>query len=76
MIQYPILSDAKRQLSEYFAGDRYNFELKYDLQGTPFQKSVWEALLKIPYGKTMSYGEIATNVGNPDASRYFLYFVS
>ena len=57
------------QLSEYFAGRRKIFLLELDLQGTEFQKSVWKAILKIPYGRTISYGELARQVGSPDAVR-------
>jgi methylated-DNA-[protein]-cysteine S-methyltransferase len=57
------------QLSEYFAGKRKRFDLPLDLNGTPFQLSVWRALLKIPYGETRTYGEIARSVGKPQAAR-------
>ena len=53
------------QLTEYFAGQRKNFDLPLDLRGTPFQKRCWEALLMIPYGSTASYADIAKAVGNP-----------
>lgn len=58
-----------RQLDEYFSGRRKNFELPLKPEGTEFQKRVWNQLLKIPYGKTMSYGEIAEKAGNSKASR-------
>jgi methylated-DNA-[protein]-cysteine S-methyltransferase len=61
--------EAVRQLEQWFAGERAEFELKLDPQGTPFQHRVWEALLEIPYGETVSYLEIATRAGNPRAAR-------
>ena len=51
--------DAVDQLESYFAGERFEFDLDLDLVGTAFQRSVWAALLTIPYGETRSYGEIA-----------------
>jgi methylated-DNA-[protein]-cysteine S-methyltransferase len=63
------LRDARRQLDEYFAGKRTAFELPLALRGTPFQMKVWRALLRIPFGATASYGEIATAIGRPGASR-------
>jgi len=58
-----------RQLDEYFKGARKNFSLKLLLQGTPFQKLVWERLKKIPYGKLASYGDVARAIGKPNAYR-------
>jgi len=58
-----------QQLSEYFEGKRTRFELPLDVEGTPFQKSVWNQLLQIPYGETRSYGDIAKALGKPAASR-------
>jgi methylated-DNA-[protein]-cysteine S-methyltransferase len=58
-----------RQLSEYFAGDRYEFELELALAGSAFELEVWAALLEIPYGETVSYGEIARGIDHPDAPR-------
>jgi len=58
-----------RQLDEYFKGARINFSLKLLLQGTPFQKLVWERLKKIPYGKLVSYGDVASAIGKPNAYR-------
>jgi methylated-DNA-[protein]-cysteine S-methyltransferase len=66
---HPVLVEAQRQLEEYFAGRRTVFELKLDLEGTPFQRQVWAALLTIPFGETRSYAEIATQLGNPRAVR-------
>ena len=57
------------QLNEYFAGERTKFELNVSSKGTEFQKKVWAELLKIPYGKTKSYQEIAEMIGNPNAQR-------
>lgn len=58
-----------RQLTEYLAGDRTTFDLPLDLHGTPFQRRVWAELLKIPYGETRTYGELAGELGKPGASR-------
>ncbi len=64
-----LLLEAKRQLLEYFAGERKQFELPLSLHGTEFQMRDWEALLAIPYGETRSYGEIAAAIGCPKGSR-------
>ena len=64
-----LLLEAKRQLLEYFAGERKQFELPISLHGTEFQMRDWEALLAIPYGETRSYGEIAAAIGCPKGSR-------
>lgn len=64
-----ILSLAERQLLEYFEGKRKKFDLPLKLKGTPFQEKVWNELLKIPYGETRTYGEIAKNIENPKAAR-------
>lgn len=53
----------KEQFQEYLAGDRKEFDFPIDVQGTPFQNEVWEALYKIPYGETRSYLEIAEKIG-------------
>ena len=60
---------AVKQLREYFSGRRAGFELPLAPQGTEFQRAVWRNLLDIPYGETISYGELAKRVGNPKASR-------
>lgn len=65
----PILIEAKQQLSEYFSGRRKQFDLPLAMEGTCFQKQVWEALLAIPYGETRSYKQIAESVGHPNAYR-------
>jgi methylated-DNA-[protein]-cysteine S-methyltransferase len=66
---HPVLLAAEAQLGEYFAGTRTRFDLPLDFRGTDFQKSVWGALLAIPFGETRSYGEIAMKLGRPTASR-------
>ncbi len=58
-----------RQLRAYFAGDLETFNLPLAPQGTPFQQEVWKELCKIPYGETISYGELAKRIGNSKASR-------
>ncbi len=63
------VADAIRQLRDYFAGTRRQFDLPLAPEGTPFQIRVWNELQRIPYGETMSYGELARRVGNPNASR-------
>ncbi|MFF1450130.1 methylated-DNA--[protein]-cysteine S-methyltransferase [Streptomyces sp. NPDC058274] len=57
------------QLKAYFAGELTEFDLPLRLAGTPFQRTVWQQLQKIPYGETRSYGELADALGNPKASR-------
>lgn len=64
-----MLGEAVAELQEYFAGNRRRFELKLDLQGTPFQVKVWHALSDIPYGETRSYRQIAEAIGFPKAVR-------
>lgn len=66
---HPVLIEAERQLDAYFAGRRQRFELKLAFAGTEFQRKVWQALLTIPYGETRSYGELAREIGAPDAIR-------
>jgi methylated-DNA-[protein]-cysteine S-methyltransferase len=65
----PLLREARRQLSAYFSGALQEFSLPLSLEGTPFQKRVWETLMTIPYGTTWSYKELAAAVGNPAACR-------
>ena len=65
----PVLIETERQLTEYFAGTRHEFDLPLTFQGTDFQKQVWAALLTIPFGQTRSYSEIATQIGNVNAVR-------
>lgn len=66
---HPVLKAAKRQLGEYFAGRRRDFDIPLSPKGTAFQLSVWKALRAIPYGKTRSYGDIARKIGRPKAVR-------
>ncbi|WP_406442487.1 methylated-DNA--[protein]-cysteine S-methyltransferase [Streptomyces sp. NBC_00631] len=62
-------AEVKDQLAAYFDGELTEFTLELRLNGTPFQRSVWEQLSLIPYGETRSYGELAEALGNPQASR-------
>ena len=62
-------ADVTSQLDEYFAGRRTGFDVPLDLVGTGFQRAVWAQLCAIPYGRTISYGELARRVGNPKAAR-------
>jgi methylated-DNA-[protein]-cysteine S-methyltransferase len=64
-----VLRTARKELDEYFRGSRASFSAPIDLTGTPFQRRVWEVLLRIPYGQTMSYKEVAAAVGNGSATR-------
>lgn len=64
-----IFANTKVQLEEYFNGKRKYFEINYQLQGTMLQKTVWEALTRIPAGETISYKEIASIIGKPQAIR-------
>ncbi|RLB94186.1 MAG: cysteine methyltransferase [Deltaproteobacteria bacterium] len=61
--------EAMDQLGAYFKGERTLFDLELNVQGTDFQKRVWKELVKIPYGETISYGQLAQRIGNPKASR-------
>jgi methylated-DNA-[protein]-cysteine S-methyltransferase len=62
-------ADIRHQLEEYFAGSRETFELELSLRGNAFEQRVWAELLKIPYGETASYGQIAAAIGAPSAPR-------
>jgi methylated-DNA-[protein]-cysteine S-methyltransferase len=62
-------AEAEAQLEAYFAGELTEFTLPLRLHGTPFQRRVWEHLRTIPYGETRTYGQLATALGNPKASR-------
>lgn len=64
-----VLEEAARQLAEYFDGRRRAFDLPLALEGTPFQRRVWDALLGIGYGETVSYGRVADRIGQPTAVR-------
>ena len=65
----PIFAETEKQLKEYFAGQRREFDLPLSFGGTEFQRTVWRGLLGIPYGETVSYGELADRLGRPTASR-------
>lgn len=67
--EHPMLLEVERQLNEYFAGGRTVFEITLDFAGDAFNQKVWAALLTIPYGETRTYGEIAKQIGQPDAAR-------
>lgn len=66
---HPVLVEAGRQIDAYFAGDLTRFDVPLDFKGTDFQRSVWAALLAIPFGETRSYAEIARAIGRPSAVR-------
>ncbi len=66
---HPMLDQATRQIAEYFDGRRHAFDLSIDLQGTPFQREVWQQLLKVPFGQIVSYQGIANIIGRPRAAR-------
>ena len=65
----PLLDKAVEQLEEYFAGTRRDFDLPLDPLGTPFQQSAWMVLRSIPYGETISYGQQARQLGDPNKAR-------
>jgi AraC family transcriptional regulator of adaptative response/methylated-DNA-[protein]-cysteine methyltransferase len=65
----PHLDALARQLEEYFAGRRTRFDVPLDLPGTPFQREVWSALQRVPYGETRSYAALAAEIGRPGAAR-------
>jgi len=66
---HPVLCETARQLDEYFAGKRKAFDLPLAFRGTAFQRAVWSALLRIPFGETSSYGRIARDLDRPNAAR-------
>lgn len=66
---HPVLKEAVKQLGEYFRKERKTFSIPLDMQGTHFQVKVWDALLTIPFGETRTYGQIAKQIGVPDAAR-------
>lgn len=66
---HPLLQRARRQLDEYFAGERRTFDLPLAPRGTEFQRETWQALASIPYGSTISYAELALRVKRPKAMR-------
>jgi len=65
----PVLDEAEQQLGEYFAGKRRDFQLPLDLRGSAFQLAVWRALVDISFGDTQTYGEVASRIGRPRATR-------
>lgn len=65
----PLFRNAIAQLREYFAGTRIGFELPLAADGTPFQRAVWSAIAAVPFGATISYGELALRCGHPSAVR-------
>ena len=67
--RHPVIAKARRQLSDYFAGNLKTFSVELDWQGTPFQESVWEALTRIPFGDTVTYADIARAIGRPRSAR-------
>lgn len=64
-----VFDEVENQLGEYFRDERKLFDLKLNLEGTDFQKKVWRSLQRIPYGKTVTYKDIAEEIGNPKACR-------
>jgi methylated-DNA-[protein]-cysteine S-methyltransferase len=64
-----VLEDTARQLAAYFAGDLTSFDLPLAMAGSGFQRTVWTGLCEIPYGQTVSYGDLARKIGQPSASR-------
>lgn len=65
----PVVQEAARQLDEYFKGERRIFDMPLLFVGTDFQKNVWQELLKIPYGATITYADLAARLGRPNAVR-------
>ena len=64
-----LIKEAANQLNEYFSGERINFSISLDPEGTEFQHKVWNELIEIPYGETRTYKEIAEKIGNSKAAR-------
>jgi len=67
--RHHILLRTEKELNEYFSGKRKTFTVPLDMRGTRFQKQVWAALLGISYGETRTYGQLANQLGNPNATR-------
>jgi methylated-DNA-[protein]-cysteine S-methyltransferase len=65
----PIFKQARKELSAYFSGKLRDFTVPFDLAGTEFQAKVWQALVKVPYGRTVAYSELAEKMGQPMAVR-------
>lgn len=66
---HPVLDAVASQLGQYFAGERFEFDVPLDLRGTDFQMAVWRALAEIPFGETSTYGDQAHRIGRPKAAR-------
>ncbi len=66
---HPLITATEKQLTEYFHKTRHTFDIPLAFHGTPFQNDVWNALLEIPYGTTLSYADIARKIGRPKAVR-------
>lgn len=64
-----VLIKCYNELDEYFKGERHQFTFRYEFEGTDFQKTVWKALIEVPYAKTVSYQDIAISIDNPKAVR-------
>lgn len=67
--EHPVLRQAARELEEYFSGTRKTFSVPIQFRGTEFQMRVWQELRRIPFGETLSYGELASRIGSPQACR-------
>jgi methylated-DNA-[protein]-cysteine S-methyltransferase len=67
--QPELAAEARREITEFLSGERRDFKVRIAPRGTDFQKRVWSALRRIPFGQTRSYGQLAADVGNPKASR-------
>lgn len=68
-VQPPVLKEAAKQMKEYLTGERRGFDLPLEKTGTPFQSTVWKALLRVPYGRSQTYGDVAEKIGRPKAFR-------
>jgi len=66
---HPLLGHVEKQLRQYFSGRLKSFDIPLGLYGTPFQVAVWNELLKIPYGRTCSYGDLASRIGDAKKAR-------
>lgn len=67
--RHPVLRQARRELMEYFAGKRQRFDVALDPQGTVFQRSIWKAISKVGFGRTLTYGELAQRAGHAGSAR-------
>jgi methylated-DNA-[protein]-cysteine S-methyltransferase len=66
---HPVLRETAKQLGEFFNGKRTDFSIPFEFSGTDFQQKVWKQIARIPYGKTITYSELASRAGRPDAVR-------